>query len=127
MLERMKYAWRFNPETQEFDDVLPLIVRKDPGWYYVIRDGFGDLWVHDPWGRECHASFECVEVYGMTFDRKQFDPEGVDGLRTSEEPPTRSLYYSLTPEELADLRAEMRRDGQLMKERLAVLGKKFSE
>ncbi|EKG33438.1 hypothetical protein Pav631_1036 [Pseudomonas avellanae BPIC 631] len=61
----------------------------------------------------------------MTFDREQFDPDGVDGQRTTEEPPTRSLYYSLTPEELDDLRAEMRRDGQLMKERLAVLGKKF--
>lgn len=125
MLEGMKYAWRFNPEAQEFDVVLPLMVRNDPGAYYVIRDGFGDLWVHDPWGRECHAKFEYVEVHGMTFDREQFDPEGVDGQRTSEEPPTRSLYGSLTPEELDDLRAEMRRDGQLMKEWLAVRGKKF--
>lgn len=125
MLDRMKYVWRFNPETQEFDDVLPLMVRNDPGAYYVIRDGFGDLWVHDPWGRECHANFEYVEVCGMTFDRERFDPEGVDGQRTTKEPPTRSLYYSLTPEELDDLRTEMRRDGQLMKERLAVWGKKF--
>lgn len=125
MLERMKYVWRFNPETQEFDDVSPLTVRNDPSAYYVIRDGFGDLWVHDPWGRECHANFEYVEVCGITFDREQFDREGVDGQRATEEPPTRSLYYSPTPEELDDLRTEMRRDGQLMKERLAVWGKKF--
>lgn len=117
MLERIKYVWRFDPEAQAFDVVLPLMVRNDPGAYYVIRDGFGDLWVHDPWGRECPAHFEYVEVYGMTFDREQFDPEGVDGQRTSQEPPTRSLF-SLSPEEVADMRAEMRRDGQWMRERL---------
>lgn len=125
MYEKIKYAWLYNPETEEFENVLPITVRNDPGAYYVIRDGFDDLWVHDPWGRECHASFDCVEVHGMTFDRKQFDPDGVDGLRTTQEPPTRSLFYSLTPEELDNLRAEMRRDGQWMKERLTVLGKKF--
>lgn len=125
MLESMTYAWWFDPDAKEFHVVLPLMVRNDPDAYYVIRDGLGDLWVHDPWGRECPAHFEHVEVYGMTFDREQFDPEGVDGQRTTEEPPTRSLYCSLTPEELDDLRAEMRRDGLLMKERLAILGKKF--
>lgn len=61
----------------------------------------------------------------MRFDREQFDPEVVDGQRTGEEPFARSLHGSLTPEELDDLRAEMRRDGQLMKEWLAVWGKKF--
>ena len=125
MLDGIKYAWRFNPETQGFDDVLPIMVRNDPSVYYVIRDRFDDLWVHDPWGRECHARFDCVEVYGMTFDRKQFDPERVDRLRTTQEPPTRSLFGWLSPEELEDLRAEMRRDGERMREWLAVRGKKF--
>lgn len=117
MLDRMKYVWRFNPETQDFDDVLPLMVRNDPGAYYVIRDGFGDLWVHDPWGRECHASFKYVEVHGMTFDREQFDPERVDGQRMTKEPPLRSLF-SLLPEQVDELQAEMRRDGQWMREQL---------
>lgn len=61
----------------------------------------------------------------MTCDKEQFDPEGTDGQRTSEELPARSLYCSLTPDELDDMRAEMRRDGQWMKEWLAVRGKKF--
>lgn len=121
MLERMQYAWRFDAEAQEFHSVAPLIVRNDPGDYYVVRDGYGDLWVHDPWGRECHADFDFVEVYGMKFDRGQFDPEKVDGQRTSKEPPPRTLF-SLSPEEIEDLRAEMKRDGAYMRERLQKLG-----
>ncbi len=122
MLERMQYAWHFDPETQEFYSVAPLMVSSDPGGYYVIRDVYGDLWVHDPWGRECHADFDFVEVHGMKFDRGQFDPEKVDDQRTSKEPPTRTLF-SLSPEEIEDLRAEMKRDGAYMRERLLQLGK----
>ncbi|MCD5975567.1 hypothetical protein KDX36_00095 [Pseudomonas sp. CDFA 611] len=117
----MQYAWRFNAEAQEFHSVPPLIVRNDPGDYYVVRDGYGDLWVHDPWGRECHADFDFVEVHGMKFDRGQFDPEEVDYQRTSKEPPTRTLF-SLSSEEIEDLRAEMKRDGAYMRERLQKLG-----
>ncbi|WP_244998740.1 hypothetical protein [Pseudomonas viridiflava] len=122
MLERMQYAWRFDAEAQEFHSVAPLIVRNDPGDYYVVRDGYGDLWVHDPWGREAHADFDFVEVHGMKFDRRQFDPEKVDDQRTSKEPPIRTLF-SLSPEEIDDLRAEMKRDGAFMHERLRKLGK----
>ena len=122
MLERMQYAWRFDAEAQEFYSVAPLIVRNDPGDYYVVRDGYGDLWVHDPWGRECHADFDFVEVHGMKFDRGQFDPEKVDDQRTIKEPPPRTLF-SLSPEEIEDLRAEMKRDGAYMRERLQKLGK----
>lgn len=118
----MQYAWRFDPEAHEFQSVAPLLVSNDPGSYYVVRDGYGDLWVHDPWGRECHADFDFVEVHGMKFDRKQFDPEKVDNQRTSKEPPTRTLF-SLSPEEIEDLRAEMKRDGAYMRERLIKLGK----
>lgn len=118
----MQYAWRFDPEAQEFHSVAPLMVRNDPDGYYVIRDGYGDLWVHDPWGRECHADFNLVEVHGMKFDRGQFDPEKVDGQRTSKQPPIRTLF-SLSPEEIDDLRAEMKRDGAYMRDRLQKLGK----
>lgn len=118
----MQYAWRFDAEAQEFHSVAPLIVRNDPADYYVVRDGYGDLWVHDPWGRECHADFYFVEVHGMKFDRGQFDPEKVDDQRTSKEPPTRTLF-SLSPEEVEDLRAEMKRDGAYMRKRLQKLGK----
>ena len=117
MLERMKYAWQFDPDANEFHAVLSLMMRNDPGAYYVIRDGLGDLWVHDPWGRECPAHFEYVEIYGMTFDREQFDPERVDGQRMTKEPPLRSLF-SLLPEQVDELLAEMRRDGQWMREQL---------
>ncbi len=122
MLERMKYVWRFDPEAQEFNSVPTLMVRKYPGDYYVIRDGYGDLWVHDPWDRECHADFDFVEVHGIKFDREQFDPEKADDQRTSKEPPTRTLF-SLSPEEIVDLRAEMKRDGAYMRERLQKLSK----
>ena len=117
MLESMTYAWWFDPDAKEFHVVLPLMVRNDPDAYYVIRDGLGDLWVHDPWGRECPAHFKYVEVYGMTFDREQFDPERVDGQRMTKEPPLRSLF-SLLPEQVDELQAEMRRDGQWMREQL---------
>ncbi|MEB0106045.1 hypothetical protein [Pseudomonas sp. MH9.3] len=122
MLERIQFAWCFDPEAQEFHGVAPPKVRKDPGKYYVIRDGYGDLWVHDPWGRECHANFDFVEVHGMKFARGQFDPEKMDELRTSKEPPIRSLF-TLSPKEIDDLRAEMRRDGAYMRECLQKLGK----
>lgn len=118
----MQYAWCFDPEAQEFHSVPTLLVRNDPGAYYVIRDQYGDLWLHDPWGRECHADFDFVEVHGMKFNREQFDPEKVDDKRTSNEPPTRTLF-SLSPEEIKDLRAEMKRDGAYMRERLQKLGK----
>ena len=58
----------------------------------------------------------------MKFDRGQFDPEKVDDQRTSKEPPPRTLF-SLSPEEIEDLRAEMKRDGAYMRERLQKLGK----
>lgn len=119
MLESMTYAWWFDPDAKEFHAVLPLMVRNDPDAYYVIRDGLGDLWVHDPWGRECPAHFEHVEVYGMTFDREQFDPDRVDALRMTKELPLRSLF-SLLPEQVDELRAEMRRDGQWMREQLNI-------
>lgn len=54
----------------------------------------------------------------MTFDREQFDPERVDGQRMTNEPPLRSLF-SLLPEQVDELRAEMRRDGQWMREQLS--------
>lgn len=82
-----------------------------------IRDEHGDLMVRDSRGRECPAHFDFVEVIGMRFDREQFDPEKVDGLRTSTEPPVRSLF-SLSPEDIASLREEMRRDGQWMRDKL---------
>lgn len=116
MLEKISYVWRFEPEDQQFEQVLPRAVKEDLGAYYVIRDGYGDLWVHDPWGRECPAHFEHVEVCGMHFDREQFDPDEVDSRRTDTEPPLRSLF--LTRQEVEDLRAEMRRDGQWMREEL---------
>lgn len=118
----MQYAWRFDAEAQEFHRVIALIVRNDPGDYYVVRDGYGDLWVHDPWGRECYADFDFVEVHGMKFGRGQFDPEKADEQRTSNEPPTRTLF-SLSAEEIGDLRDEMKRDGAYMRERLQKLGK----
>src|SRR5471030_692334 len=111
------HIWKFDPERQEFDRVMPATMKRDPTAYYVIRDHHGDLLVRDPWDRECPAQFDSVEVLDMTFDREQFDPEQVDGLRTRTEPPTRSLL-SLTPEQIEDMRAEMRRDGLWMREKL---------
>ncbi|MFA0921632.1 hypothetical protein ALP73_200060 [Pseudomonas coronafaciens pv. garcae] len=116
MLEKMNYVWRFEPDSQQFEQVLPRQVKEDLGAYYVIRDGYGDLWIRDPWGRECPAHFEHVEVCGMQFGREQFDPEQVDSQRADTEPSLRSLF--LTRQEVEDLRAEMRRDGQWMREEL---------
>lgn len=55
----------------------------------------------------------------MTFDREQFDPDRVDALRMTKELPLRSLF-SLLPEQVDELRAEMRRDGQWMREQLNI-------
>lgn len=112
------YMWRFDPEAKEFNSVIPAMKRNDPAAYYVTRDDYGDLLVHDPWGRECPAYFDFVEVFGMRFDRKQFDPERIDHKRTDKQPIIRSLF-SLTSEQVEVMRAEMRRDGQWMRDQLA--------
>ena len=111
------YIWKFDPERQAFDLVKPIMMKQDRTAYYVIRDEHGDLMVRDRRGRECPAHFDFVEIIGMRFDRKQFDPEKVDGLRTTTEPPIRSLF-SLSQEDIASLREEMRRVGQWMHDKL---------
>lgn len=111
------YIWKFDPERQEFDLVKPNMMHQDRAAYYVIRDEHGDLIVRDRRGRECPAHFDFVEVIGMRFDREQFDPEKVDGLRSSTKPPTRTLF-SLSHKEIESLREEMHRDGEWMREQL---------
>lgn len=111
------YVWKFDPERQAFDLVKPIMIQQDRTAYYVIRDEHGDLMVRDGRGRECPAHFDFVEVIGMRFDRERFDPEKVDGLRTSMEPTIRSLF-SLSSQDIASLREEMRRDGQWMRDKL---------
>ncbi|RMO55553.1 hypothetical protein ALQ29_01192 [Pseudomonas marginalis pv. marginalis] len=58
----------------------------------------------------------------MKFGRGQFDPEKIDDQRTSREPPIRTLF-TLSHEEVDELRAEMKRDGAYMRECL----RKFNE